>query len=219
VGETARRPSRVATAGAVIVVVASLFLTGSKGSADSGDDDRPPIIIANGSLYFNNGDPSSPITPTQWTSDVLLNEWKPADNNYKGISGFAVTFENSYAESVCAAESTKPPAKPAAQLVGDEVRIEYTLGGSDGKKIVTHVRRRRSHVLGGIGKYEPKVVEPQGGSLKAETPTRLVFEDPTGGYISKVTVGQTDCVFPAPPATPPTARTDFRVRVQPKKES
>ncbi|HEX4567577.1 MAG TPA: hypothetical protein VH138_13155 [Vicinamibacterales bacterium] len=191
-------------------VVAGLLLVAAIVWLAADSDDRPPIIVTNGSMYFTNGDASSPIQPTQWTDDIVLSEWKPADNSYKGIKGFAVSFENSYATSVCPGATGTPPTTP---LTGDEVRIEYTLGGSGGT-ITSTVRRRRSHLLGVFGKFEPKVVEPHDHKLKAVSPTQIDFEDLSGGYISKVSVAGTDCVFPAPPDQG--SRTAFRVRMQPK---
>jgi hypothetical protein len=197
--------SLIWVAGALLLAVAIAWL-----SADS--DDRPPIIVTNGSMYFTNGDASSPIVPTQWTNDIVLSEWKPADNNYKGITGFAVSFEKSYAPGVCPQASSTPPTAP---LVGDEVRIEYTLGGSGGT-ITSSLRRRRNHWLGVLGKFEPKVVEPHDHGLKAVSPTQIEFEDQSLGYISKVSVGGTNCEFPAPQNS--ADRLAFRVRIQPKAE-
>jgi hypothetical protein len=210
--------SLIGVCAALLVAVAVAWLLAQ-------DDDRPPIIVTNGSMYFTNGDASSSITPTQWTDDILLSEWKPADNNYRGITGFAVSFENSYAPTVCA--SVIP--------IADDVKIVYTLAG--GGTTTYEVKRRKNHLLGAAGKYEPKVTDP-GKKLQLTSPTRLEFTDPptgsagrsvtpvaggvTGqavgatsqGYISKVSVGQTDCGFGPPPTD--TARTAFRVRIQPK---
>jgi hypothetical protein len=176
-------------------------------------DDRPPIIVTNGSFIFTNGDPSSTIQPTQWVSDVTLNEWKPMDANYHGIKGFEVSFENSYAPAVCPDASSMPPVKA---LAGEEVRIEYTTAG--GRTIKTKVHRRRADLWGLFGKFEPKVNKPENADFSVVGSTRLVFNDPpvgtTQGYVSKVSVGQTDCVFTAPPSD--AARTAFRVRIQPK---
>lgn len=191
-------------------VLASLLLVAAIAWLSADSDDRPPIIVTNGSMYFTNGDASSQIQPTMWTDDIVLSEWKPMDHNYKGIQGFAVSFEKSYAPSVCAAASASPPTAP---LTGDEVKIEYTLGGSGGT-ITSTVRRRRSHWLGVFGKFEPKVVNPHDHDLKAVSSTQLEFEDPSGGYISKVSVSGTDCAFPAPQNS--ADRLAFRVRIQPK---
>jgi hypothetical protein len=200
----------------LIWVNAALLVVVAVGWLLAQDDDRPPIIVTNGSMYFTNGDPSSKVTPTQWTDDIILNEWKPADNNYKGIMGFAVSFENSYAPTVCAEASTMPPT---VTLIADDVKIVYTLAG--GGTTTYEVKRRRNHLLGTFGKFEPKVTDP-GKKLQLPSSTQLVFNDPpvgqppTNGYISTVSVGKTDCAFGPPPSDK--ARTDFRVRIQPKAE-
>ena len=72
----------------LICVCAALLVAVAVGWLLAQDDDRPPIIVTNGSMYFTNGDASSSITPTQWTKDITLAEWKPVDNNYHGIRGF-----------------------------------------------------------------------------------------------------------------------------------
>ena len=199
-------------------VASALLVTVVVGWLSAQSDDRPPIIVSDGSVYFTNGDASSPIMPTQWTDDIVLSEWKPADNNYKGISGFAVSFENSYAASppaVCADASAIPPAPVKTALLGDEVKIEYTQGGGKGK-INFVVRRRRNHLLGLFGKNEPKVANPSGTGQKLTLPssTQLRFDD-QDGYISMVTVGSANCQFQAPDST---QRQTFRVRIQPKAE-
>ena len=202
-------------------VVAALLLAVVVTWLSAADDDRPPIIVTNGSMYFTNGDLSSPIQPTGWVRDVTLNEWKPTDNNYNGIRGFAVSFENSYASGVCTDASSVPPATPTAPLVGEDVRIEYTTAG--GKTISTMVHRRRAILWGLFGKNEPKVNKPSGAGnqdFNVVSSTQIDFNDPpvgqppTNGYISKVSVGTTDCPF-GPPASD-TERLRFRVRIQPK---
>ena len=203
----------------LICVCAALLVAVAVGWLLAQDDDRPPIIVTNGSMYFTNGDASSSITPTQWTKDITLAEWKPVDNNYHGIRGFTVSFENSYASAVCPDASSIPPAKPTTPLAGEEVRIEYTTAG--GKTVSTKVHRRRADLWGLFGKNEPKVNSPTGAGnqdFHVVGSYQLVFDDPpvgtTNGYVSKVSVGKTDCVFPAPPSD--AARLAFRVRIQPK---
>jgi len=202
-------------------VIGALLLAAGIWLAAQDSDDRPPIIVTNGSMYFTNGDSSSQIQPTGWIQDVTLSEWKPMDNNYHGIRGFEVSFENSYAFGVCTDASSVPPAKPTAPLVGEEVRIEYTTAG--GKTISTKVHRRRADLWGLFGKNEPKVNKPSGAGNQDFTivgSTQLDFNDPpvgqppTNGYISKVSVGKTDCPFGQPPSD--TDRLKFRVRIQPK---
>ena len=169
------------------------------------EDDRPPIIVRSGSLLFDNG--SAAMPGSAWSKDLLLDEWKPTDSNYKGISGFAVSFEGVYAPSACQSATT----------TGDDVEIEYTNGGVTGQVVRLKFKKRRSHLLGLFGKHEPKL-EEKGNTLTANaasTVPELVYADPTNGYISKVKVkGQTECPIPPPPTD--AARLAFRVKIQPK---
>jgi len=197
--------------------IGTLLLAAAIAWLSADDDDRPPIIVTNGSVNFDNGDVSVPIQPTMWIKDVILSEWKPQDADYHGISGFSVTFQDSYA-AVCSDASWKSPGKPAdakTPLTGEEVLVEYT--AADNSKVKIRLHRRRSTLLGLLGKLEPKIVEPQSHALTPTAPNRLRYEDTPGtGYISQVSVHGTDCAFGAPPT--PGARAAFRVWIQPKKE-
>jgi len=171
------------------------------------DDDRSRIIVRSGSLLFDNGTAAMP--GSAWSKDLLLDEWKPVDSDYKGISGFAVTFEGVYAPSAC----------QSSTMTGEDVEIEYTTGGTPGEVIKLRVKRRRSHLIGLFGKHEPKI-EEKGHKLEvnaASTVPELVFADPTHGFISKVTVrGSAACSIPPPPND--AARLAFQVYIQPKAE-
>jgi hypothetical protein len=197
---------------ALLVVVAVGWLLAQ-------DDDRPPIIVTNGSMYFTNGDARIPKPPTKWAKDAFLSEWKPQDNNYKGIRGFTVSFENSYAPSVCPDASwvalPLPPQVPKTPLTGEEVHVVYT--APDGTRTTIVIHRRKS-VFGGLfGKFEPKVVQPDKFRMDANAaPTRLEHDDtPGAGYISEVSVTGTTCQFPPPSAAD---RLTFRVWIQPNAE-
>ena len=169
------------------------------------DDDRSVIIVRSGSLLFDNGTAAMP--GSAWTKDSILDEWKPLDADYKSISGFAVRFEGVYAPSTC----------QSSTMTGEDVEIEYTKGGVTGGVVKLRVKKRRSHLLGLLGKHEPKVAE-NGNTLKVNTAINvpeLIYADPTAGYISKVKVkGHAECAIPAPPDT--AARLGFKVLIQPK---
>jgi hypothetical protein len=186
-----------------LIAAVGLAVAGLIGASD--DDDRPQIIVRAGSLLFDNGTAAMP--GSAWTKDSVLDEWKPADSNYKGIRGFEVTFEHVYAPSAC----------QSATVTGDDVEIEYTNGGVTGQIVKFRLKKRRSHLLGLFGKNEPKL-EQKGNALtvnNASTVPELVYADPTGGFISKVTVqGSAACVIPPPPDN--AARLAFEVYIQPK---
>jgi hypothetical protein len=198
------RNKRWVAVAVLVVALAGVWLS-ARGSSD--DDDRSRIIVRSGSLLFDNGTAAMP--GSAWSKDSVLDEWKPVDSNYKGISGFAVTFENVYAPSAC----------QSATVTGDDVEIEYTNGGVTGQVVKFRLRKRRSHLFGLFGKNEPKL-EEKGHPLtvnNASTAPELVYTDPTGGYISKVTVkGSAACAIPPPPNE--AARLAFEVYIQPKAE-
>jgi len=170
------------------------------------DDDRSRIIVRSGSLLFDNGTAAMP--GSAWSKDLLLDEWKPVDSNYRGISGFAVSFEGVYAPSAC----------QSSTMTGEDVEIEYTKG-SGGQTVKLRFKKRRSHLFGLFGKNEPKL-EEKGNKLEANaasTVPELIYADPNGGFISKVTVkGSAECAIPPPPND--AARLAFQVYIQPKAE-
>ena len=194
--------SKRRVAGIVLAVALAAAWLSARGTDD---DDRSRIIVRGGSLLFDNGTAAMP--GSAWTKDSVLDEWKPADSNYKGIRGFEVTFEHVYAPSAC----------QSATVTGEDVEIEYTNGGVTGKVVKFRFKKRRSHLLGLFGKNEPKL-EQNGNALTvndASTVPELVYADPTGGYISKVTVkGSAACAIPPPPDN--AARLAFQVYIQPK---
>ena len=188
----------------IAAIVLAVALAATYLSARVDDDDRSRIIVRGGSLIFDNGTAAMP--GSAWSKDLLLDEWKPVDSNYKGISGFAVSFEGVYAPSAC----------QSSTMTGDDVEIEFTK--TDGRIAKMKFRKRRSHLIGLFGKNEPKLQE-QGNTLTvnaASTVPELVFADPAG-HISKVTVkGNAECPIPPPPNEP--ARLAFHVYIQPKAE-
>jgi hypothetical protein len=168
-------------------------------------DDRSRIIVRSGSLLFDNGTAAEP--GSAWSRDLVLDEWKPVDSDYKGISGFAVSFEGVYAPSAC----------QSSTMTGEHVEIEYTKGGGTGQPVKLRFKKRRSHLFGLFGKNEPKL-EEKGTRLEvntASTVPELIYADQTSGFISKVTVqGSAECAIPPPPND--AARLAFHVYIQPK---
>jgi hypothetical protein len=203
----------------LIWVCVALMVVVAVGWLLAQDDDRPPIIVSNGSMYFTNGDARIQKPPTKWAKDAFEPEWKPQDNNYKGIRGFTVSFENSYAPGVCSdaswVEPPLPPQAPKTPLTGEEVHVEYT--APNGTRTTIMIHRRKSIFGGAFGKFEPKIVQPDKFQMDANgAPTRLEHDDTAGaGYISQVSVGGTTCPFPPPS---PAQRATFRVWIQPNAE-
>lgn len=199
-------------AGAVVLAALGAGLLVAQGSDD---EDRPPIIVHNGSLIFDGGEGSNAKT---WVKDMFLGEWKPDQNEAKGVRALAVTFAGVSSPSACATST----------MSGEEVLIEYRGSPTANTATVMRVHLRRRHL---IGKKEPKV-DPNGKEMKllehttiTPSPPMLVYEDNAGmgpgpsaggGWISKVTVGTNSCAFTQPPDE--NARKAFRVRIQPKKQ-
>lgn len=169
------------------------------------DDERPPIIVRNGSLIFDGGE--VPNTHT-WSKDAFLDEWKPAQHA-KGVRSLDVTFT----------AVTSPPACAGTTMSGKEVLIEYRVDPAGAPSAVMRVHLRRKHL---IFKREPKI-DSNGKDLVLRehtsitpTPPMLVYEDGAKGWISKVTVDRAPCEFAPPPDE--AARLAFRVRIQPRRD-
>jgi hypothetical protein len=171
------------------------------------DDDRPPIIVHNGSLIFDGGEGTNFKT---WSKDAILGEWKPRHDEAKSARSLRVTFTG----------VSSPPACATSAMSGEEVLIEYRVSPTGNPSAVMRVHLRRKHL---IFKKEPKV-DPNGKEMTllehtslTPVPPMLVYEDHAKGWISKVTVGSTPCEFAQP--ADETARLAFRVRIQPKRTS
>jgi hypothetical protein len=177
----------------------------------SEEDDRPPIIVHNGSLIFDGGQTApatgpGPVLTHSWSKDLFLDEWKPRQHA-KSVRRLAVTFV-----------PNTSPACAASTMTGEEVLIEYRVNPTGDPSAVMRVHLRRRYL---IGKREPKI-DPNGKELTLREhtsitpmPPMLVYDDGARGWISKVTVAGTSCEFARPPDEP--ARLAFRVRIQPKR--
>lgn len=191
----------------VVTVLAGAALLAALGAdllmAWAAGDDRPPIIVRDGSLIFEGGEGS---TTHSWSKDAFLGEWKPSAH-WKGVRALEVTFREVPSPSACATST----------LSGEEVLIDYRVNSDGPPSAVMRVHLRRKHL---IFKREPKI-DSNGKELVLRehtsitpTPPMLVYEDGSPGWISKVTVDGTPCEFVRPPTEP--ARLAFRVRIQPK---
>ena len=110
------------------------------------DDDRPPVIVRNGSAIFQGGDPAVPSKWKDWSKDILGNQWKPDHPKGKPVERFDVTFVNVPAPSTC--------ATPVLQ--GTEVQLEYlSATGAEPTKMSVYIKRKFS--FPDFGKREPKV--------------------------------------------------------------
>jgi len=192
-------------AGAVLLAALGAGLLIAQGSDD---EDRPPIIVRDGSLIFDGGEGAN---SKSWDKDLFLGEWKPRHGEAKGVRTLEVKFQM---------VPSPAPACAAATLSGREVLIEYRLNPAGNPLAEMRVHLRKKYWF---GKSEPKV-DSNGKELKlvehtslTPTPPALVYEDGNAGWISKVTVDGTACAFAQPPNE--AARLAFKVRIQPKKQN
>src|SRR5258708_25596596 len=62
-----------------------------------GSDDRPPIIVSNGSLIFDGGDAADSATIkshwADWVQDDLSSHWKPDLPTGKNVNRYDVTVQ------------------------------------------------------------------------------------------------------------------------------
>ena len=160
------------------------------GEALAGDDDRPPIIVRNGSVIFDGGDPKGdPKTWKAWKKDILGEQWKPDHDNGRKVREYQVSYSG----------FSNPPACTTTTTSGQEVLVDYTTsGGTVTMKMYIQVK------IGfpGFGKREPKIdSSPNVLTMTPGTstsPPDLSFGNPNEGYVSKVTVDSQPCNLGAP---------------------
>jgi hypothetical protein len=191
---------KVAVGGAILVAAVGIGLVMMQG----GNDDRPPIIVRNGSLIFDGGEPTHPEKWKEWSKDAFLGEWKPKHDDGNPVQRFQVTFEGLTSTSSCSSTTV---------LTGEDVRIEYSNPtGTETTRIRLRIRKKDV-----FGKPEPKIapgsVTLTSAPASGSTPPTLTYADNAQGWISKVTVSGTECSFNQP--TSEAARTAFRVRIVP----
>jgi len=153
-----------------------------------GSEERPPIIVRNGSILFENGDPSDSSTLKShwhdWAQDLTTPKWKPDHDD-----GYHV---NSYQVTTTGVIGCSP-------LTGREVTINYTLTDNSVKAFTFAIQKKFG--MKAYNRKEPKL-NPGNVSLTAtpmdvanNVPARLTFAE--SGYISKVftDTNATGCSF------------------------
>jgi len=163
-------------------------------------EERPPIIVTDGSMRFDDGDPSDNSKWKDWTpaNGNSSKQWTQKYPTGPGVSSFTVAIAGG---QNC----------PASTSMVYAVALEYT-PKSGAKSLVTVQRVQWS---GGGNKLEPWVTAPSdmtatsGGSA----PSRLVY-DTAGEYISNITLTTSgspiSCSFPA-------GSSDVKITIQPVK--
>jgi hypothetical protein len=186
----------------VVLVALAASMACSSGTVKKplDSDDRPPIIVTNGSIHFDDGDPNDKPRWKDWTQarSNSSNQWTQKYPTGPNVSSFTVDIAGS---QNCAASTPNVLA----------VALEYTSSGD--KSLVTVQRVLWS---GGSGKkMEPWVSAPtdMSATSSGSAPPQLLY-DPAGGYISNITLTTSgnpiSCAFPA-------NSTDVKITIQPVK--
>lgn len=137
-------------------------------------EDRPPIIVTNGSMRFDDGDPNDNSKWRDWTkaNGNSSKQWTQKYPTGPDVASFTVDIAGG---QNC----------PASTSMVFAVALEYT--PSSGAKSLVTVQRVQ---WGGSGnKMEPWVTAPidMSATGAGSAPSRLVY-DPGAGYISNVTL-------------------------------
>jgi len=167
---------------AAVVVAASITRCRSNPSPPiiNQDDDRPPIIVTNGSINFDDGDPNDSKKWKDWTKangNGNSKQWTQNYSNGSDVASFTVTIAGS-SDKNC---NTQTPSVAA-------VAIEYTPTDGSAKSLVVVQPVLWS---GAGGKREPWVSAPLDMTPATATsgkPPRITYGDPSKGSISYVTL-------------------------------
>jgi hypothetical protein len=164
-------------------------------------DDRPPIIVRSGSIYFEGGIAGNPDECcNNWKKDLTSNEWKPDPDDKDGVSDFAVTVTG-VPSAVCSMNDVR----------GQQVLIYFQFGNERNRDwSLFRVRIAAKH---GFGKREPKIVAPRKlKDLDGTSPSVPgVLTDDRAGFISGIRVDNEACGFDE------SHKRDLRIKIQPKR--
>jgi hypothetical protein len=188
---------------AAAIVVAVLGLAACTLSEDRA---RPPLVIRNGSVVIDGGDPQD--THKHWKDwrrdSPETRRWRPVQPGGASVSGFSVTVTGAPAGERCGG---------GAALTGTEVFVDYTVESSN---LTSPVHIARDRVAGLTdGPWEPAIDAPRALAIVPGTPfdpPELVY-NPGDGWISAVTVGSTACRLARPASE--TERRALRIIVMP----
>jgi hypothetical protein len=191
----------VATAALALGVV----LGGLAGILSSDDDDRPVIVVRNGTTIFDGGDSQDQFKRWKdWDMDSNDGkEWKPLHPNGASVKSFSVVMRG---------YDTTSPAECGNILSTQAVVISVSNGQvTETLRVNNRLHLRLSPRL---VKYEPVIIAPSAMTAAPRTPTAPgTLTYPNIGSISSVNVNNTTCTFPS--ASP--AREAVRVYVHPER--
>ena len=148
-------------------VVAALVIGYAISNKLADDDDRPPIIVKGGSLYFDNTSPKRPGKPWKQVNQASKKEWELDHNNGKPVSFFALYFPNTN----CA-----------------PVEVEEAVVNFDHDGDATTTPKQFTIKIAATGKRRPIVASPDDMEKDTSDATRLIGAA-SGGQIASVSVG------------------------------
>lgn len=162
------------------------------------DDERPPIIVRNGSLLFE--------SKKNWKKDPSgTHRFKPDHPGGHTVGLYSVTLIGS-----------SSPGCTGTTLSGLEVFVDYLADPTASAKQF-HLYRKLTLTLPGTVKKEPALDSPEALTNVPGTgsaPAQLVYPVGDQGWISNVTVGSVSCAFTRPAST--ADRLAVRVEITPK---
>jgi hypothetical protein len=178
----------------IVLLLAFLFGAPLMHMMFGDDDERPPIIVRNGSLIFE--------SDKDWMTDPSgTHRFKPDHAKGKSVVDYSVVVTGS-----------STAACTGATLTGTDVFVDYLASASAPSKQFHFFRKLHM----GKMKHEPVLdspdaltVVPQAGTA----PAQLVYPAGPEGWISNVTVGTASCAFSQPADA--TARKAVRVEIKP----
>ena len=177
-GEEKSVMRKTAIVALLALVVSMTRCSGGSTPADfRNEDDRPPIIVTNGSMNFDDGDPNG--DKSKWK------DWKRSNgsSNAKQWTQDAPRGFDVASYTVTIAGSSNNDCNGTTQSVS-AVAIEYTLANGNAKSLVVV-----QSVRGSANKREPWVTAPIDMSdSKPNGKPPLLTYNPDSGYISYVTL-------------------------------
>ncbi len=161
-----KRSARVLIALATIAVVLLGFAFALGLFDRNGDEERPPIIVRNGSIVFENDLVGSTGQSKHWVPSGS-HKWKPDHDKGLRVREFHVTF-------------TGVECDP---MTGQPVDITRSTGES------FQVKRE------GVFRVDPKDKAPQDATMTPDNslPKATLTSDDAGGYITEVRIGNQRC--------------------------
>jgi hypothetical protein len=168
------------------------------------NNDRPPIIVRGGSIYFQGGDPNGPNGTdccNNWKKDLLSDEWKPEPDDKHGVTEYSVTVTG-VPSTVCS----------MTEVAGEKVLIYFQHGSERNRDFSLY--RFYVHPKFGFGKREPKLIPAGRLTVKNSSDPKQpgVLEDDRPGFISGIRVDGAACGFDE------SYKPSLVIRIQPKSE-